>query len=1411
MDEPEPAAAEPEAAAQYAPLRRSGLNRLLRGLAGALLTLALALGLGLAGLNTGPGRDLAARQISRTTFASGLRIGIDRIDGSLYGKARLIGVTAYDTRGAFLRAPEVDLDWRPFAYLRGHIDVRSARAASVTLTRVPVFRQTPRKGPLLPDLDIDVADLRIDRLISEPAVAGERRDLRLSGWARIADRRAQVKLALTALPVPANSGGDRLDLALDAVPEANRLALRLALDAPRGGVIAALLGLKQPLVLRAGGAGDWPAWNGTFAADLAGQPLARLVLAARSGTFSARGSANPARVLGGAGARLLDGTTRIDLAATLDRRRARLAGTLSSQALSLAPAGVIDLAAGRFDAFTLDLSLPRPAALAPGLAGRGVGAHLRFDGRFARPDVQYRLTAAQLAASGIALDGIAASGTARIAGDQALVPVAARIARIGGLDSAAGGTLANVRIDGDLALAGSRILADNLQLRSDRIDAKAVLLADLARGRYTGSLDGRIDRYRIDSVGMFAVNAAAQLERTNQGFTVAGKVRARSTRLDSPGLSDLLGGNAVGSGEVAYGGDGVLRLARLRISGPQLQVLDGHGSYRAGGAIRLAATGRSARYGPLAIDVSGTVRQPRAVLLAGSPGLGIGLADLRAEILGDAGRYHFATTGRTDYGPLSADVTLVPGQRLAVQVNRGDLAGIGFTGRIERTAAGPFAGQFDASGQGLTGTIRLDADGPFQAAQINLRARGTALPGPARLSIGSASVDARVVLRAKPQVDADVQVASTRVRGLDLGAARARINYRDGRGQARFLIEAGGTVPFRLAGNAQLDPGQWRAALDGRVRGITVRTASPARIAISDAGYELLPTTFDLGRGRVRLAGTYGTARKFAGRLEQVDAALLNAFYPGYGIGGTASGSLDFAQSGPDAFPRAEARLTIGGFTRTTAAAVSQPVDLNMTASLDATSGEARAVIRRRGTVIGRLAASLHPLGPGAGSWVSRVTAAPLEGGIRYTGPAETLWSFAGQANQTLSGPIALGADFTGRITQPQLTGIVRGDNLTYDNQAYGTRLTSLAVSGRFAGDRLQFDRLHAAAGAGTVSGQGYIGLAAEQGYPMDMAFTLDNARLARGDALSSSATGQLQLRKGAGAPALLSGKLLLPETRYELVRQGAAEVPELSGVRFKPRQGRVRITGNEPAAAAGSLFDELHLDIALTAPNQLYVTGMGLDSEWSANLHVGGTSANPRLTGDIDLVRGTLGFAGRQFDLGEGRLLFIDGAPGDPQIALSASETIDDVAVAINVSGRALNPQIALSSTPALPSDEIMARILFGNSVGQLSPVQAIQLAASLNSLRGGSGGLNPLGKLRAATGISRLRILNADEAAGRGTAFAAGRYITRNVYVELITDARGFTATQMEISLDKTLSILSQAGGSGLTNINLRFRKRY
>lgn len=1393
-------------------LRRRFAIRAAKTVVFAVLCLAALAIAVIFGIDTGPGRRFVADQIAGLRFENGMRITVGRIEGSLYGKMTLHDLSVRDPKGEFLFSPEIHVDWRPFAYLNNHVDVRSATAQRMILRRAPAFNPTPPSNePLLPDIDVDVGRLRVDRFIAEPAVSGERRIVTIDGSAHIADGRAQVKARGGTIAIEGREGGDRFTFDLDAVPERNRLDIDLDLRAPTGGLIASLAGLSQPLALQVKGKGDWAAWNGTLNANLGEGELARLAVAARDGTLVVKGPTRIARMFTGPTASLLGPVTNLDVTAALEQRRVALSGTIFSDAFRLTPDGTVDLANNLFDGLKLDFALMRPSALAENLSGAGLRALLTLDGAFATPAVNYQLAARRVVMNDMGLENLTARGAAKVDADHIMIPVAARVTRITGLDTVAGGTLANVRLDGDLAIEGPRVLSDNMRLRSDRIDAGLVLVADLGKGLYTGAINGRIDNYRLESVGIFNIRTDLDLKTEARGFALQGSVRAQSTRLLNESLQSYLGGNFAASSNIRYGSDGVVRFSALRLTAPDLRVTGGQGMWSPDGRIALTANGASDRYGAIGVRVAGTIADPDAHITAERPGLGVGLANLDARITGARGGYRFDLTGDTDYGPLRADVTLGTGQALSLQINSANLSGVDFAGNLRQTPAGPFAGRLTAAGNGIGGVVQLAAQDKVQAADFNLRAKNAVFDGPAQLTIGSAIIDGRAVLYERPLVVADAQLAGVHLGSLDLAAARAQVDYRDGRGKAKALVEGVSGVPFRVGLNADLTPELWRVALQGRMRGQAIRTTSPARIVPGPDGYELLPTAIAFGGGTARVAGTYGTGMKLQSRLEGIDMALINAFVPGYGIGGKASGSLDFEQTGPDAFPRADARLTLSGFTRTSAATVSQPVDVNFVGKLLPDGGEARAVIRRRGSVIGRLVATLRPLAPGNGAWTTRLLEAPLGGGIRYNGPAETLFSFAGLSGQSLSGPIGLAADFSCRVSEPCLNGMVRGQDMRYENQAYGTRLTRMSFAGRFSGSSLELTSFNARAGDGTVTASGRIDLAAQAGYPMDLSVKLDQARLARSEAMSATATGTLRLTKSAGQTALLSGDLRLPETRYQIVREGAAQVPRLTGVRFKPPAGPARITGDEPAPSISSVFALIRLDLRLRAPEKLYVSGMGLESEWSADFNVKGTSAAPLLAGEVELVRGTLGFAGHSFELQQGLVSFTGGSTIDPNVAITATDTIEDVDVSVNVSGRAMNPQIDFSSSPALPDDEVLSRILFGSSIANLSAIQAVQLASSLNSLRGSGGGLNPLGKLRSASGIDRLRILGPDEASGRGTSLAAGQYLTDDIYVELITDARGFTATQLEVSVTKWLSVLSQAGGSGVNSLNLRIKKDY
>jgi translocation and assembly module TamB len=234
-------------------------------------------------------------------------------------------------------------------------------------------------------------------------------------------------------------------------------------------------------------------------------------------------------------------------------------------------------------------------------------------------------------------------------------------------------------------------------------------------------------------------------------------------------------------------------------------------------------------------------------------------------------------------------------------------------------------------------------------------------------------------------------------------------------------------------------------------------------------------------------------------------------------------------------------------------------------------------------------------------------------------------------------------------------------------------------------------------------------------------------------------------------------------------------------------------------------------LAIKARADSRLAVTGLGLDSEWSTNLAIDGRLDSPRITGRADLVRGGYEFAGKRFDLNRGIIRFRGEQPIDPTLDIEAVAANQSLTATVRVTGTGLRPDIAFTSTPALPQDELLSRLLFGTSITNLSAPEAVQLAAAVASLQGGGAGLNPINALRQAIGLDRLRILPADAATGAKTAVAAGKYITRRTYIELVSDGQGYSASRIEFQITRWLSLLSTISTIGRTSATVKISKDY
>src|SRR5205085_4242371 len=128
-------------------LREDWPRRLLNELLALFVALLFLLAGLLVLLDSAPGHRFIVDQLSGIETASGLRIRIGRIDGSVFGKSQLRNVSVADRQGVFLTSPNIAIDWTPGAWLENKLHIDSATAQQVTLIRLPKLKPSTSKGP----------------------------------------------------------------------------------------------------------------------------------------------------------------------------------------------------------------------------------------------------------------------------------------------------------------------------------------------------------------------------------------------------------------------------------------------------------------------------------------------------------------------------------------------------------------------------------------------------------------------------------------------------------------------------------------------------------------------------------------------------------------------------------------------------------------------------------------------------------------------------------------------------------------------------------------------------------------------------------------------------------------------------------------------------------------------------------------------------------------------------------------------------------------------------------------------------------------------------------------------------------------------------------------------------------------
>jgi translocation and assembly module TamB len=1375
-------------------LRRDWPRRLLNELFALFIALLFLLAGLLVLLDSAPGHRWIADRLAGIETASGLRIRIGRIDGSIFGKSQLRNVAIADSRGVFLTSPNIKLDWTLGAWLDNKLYVDSLTADRATLIRLPRLRPTANKGPILPGFDIHIGEFRIGRLDIGPEVSGKPRSGSIRGKADVNHGRALVELRAVI-----NNGGDRISFHLDAEPDRNKFDLLARVIAPADGLLPALIGTKRSVSLAIGGEGSWTRWRGTAALDLAGRPTARLALGVDSGRYRLQGQWAPAQFLTGKFERLTQRVVNIAGDATLKNRLLDGQLTASSAALRAVARGRIDLAHNSYRGMRLGIDLIKPSALFTNMTGKGVRLVWTLDGPFASADYSYRLTSDFVQFDNQGFTGLHAQGRGRLTPWPMRVPIRLAAKAITGIGDVAGAMLANPQIEGWLTVTPKMVQGQDLKLTSAKWNGKLSLLIDLATGRFDVTLSGAMQRYLIPGLGIVDVVTDLHVVpgANNHGSHVVGTARAWVRRLDNSFFESLTGGLPSLTTNLERGNDGILHLSHLQLYSPRLR-LGGAGERFKDGTFHIAATGRQAKYGVVKMVLDGHIERPRLQLFLPSPNQALGITDMRLALDPTPAGYNYRANGGSRLGPFTSlgQILFPHNAPTVIAVAALDAGGAHASGDL-KSVPGGFLGRLTLANGTLGGTLDFSPAGRNQRIDAHITANNAAFQD--AFSVHTGRADGTIVLAD----DRTTIEGSVDARGLSSGAvtlARLTANAKltDGTGQVRAAFAGRRGAAFTFSTLADIAPDTIRLTGSGRIENRPLILNQAAVLTRLGDGWALSPTSVSFAGGNATVSGRSGSAPEVHAQLSGMPLQVLDIAWPKLDLAGSATGRVDYAWKSNRS---GRLDLKVRGLSRAGLVLASKPIDVAIAAIVSGNQAGLRAVAASDGAIVGRAQARFAPLG--GGPLMAELMNAPLFAQLRYSGPADTLWRLTGSEVMDMSGPLAVGADVGGKLSDPQIRGSLKTDNGRLESQVTGMVIDHVSSQARFSGPQLIFSHIGGqTTGGGSVTGNGSVTFSGGKTL-LNLSFNASQALLLNRDDVAARVTGPLQI-KSDGNGGTISGDLKLNKSRFQLGRaSAAASVPQLN----------VRETGlDEEDVIEPAALHPWKLNLKL-AGSDLQVTGLGINSHWTTNLQVGGLADAPRFTGRADLVpgNGNYDFAGRIFRLDRGVIRFRGESPVDPLLDIHAEASVQGLDATVTVAGTGLKPEITFASSPPMPQDELLSRILFGTSITNLSAPEALQLASAVAALQSGNGSLDPINALRKAVGLDRLRIVPADVATGQKTSIAAGKYITRKLYVEVVTDGAGYSATQVEYQMTRWLSLLSTVSTIGRSSATVRVSKDY
>ncbi|MCB2116590.1 MAG: translocation/assembly module TamB domain-containing protein [Rhodobacteraceae bacterium] len=409
---------------------------------------------------------------------------------------------------------------------------------------------------------------------------------------------------------------------------------------------------------------------------------------------------------------------------------------------------------------------------------------------------------------------------------------------------------------------------------------------------------------------------------------------------------------------------------------------------------------------------------------------------------------------------------------------------------------------------------------------------------------------------------------------------------------------------------------------------------------------------------------------------------------------------------------------------------------------------------------------------------------------------------------RSVQGPVSFDLKLDGPLGLASLTGQASLDGGRFVAPTFGIELDGVSVVAALAGGRAMLSGSAGVKGGGAVSISGPVSLTAP--YDGSLAVELKGARLRDPDLYDTTVSGTVRLEGPVTGGALIAGAVALGPTEIRVPSSGYGTAPVLDGLTHvnegpQSRETRARAGLLQDRGNAGPRGPAYALDLTISAPERLFVRGRGLDAEMGGTLVIGGTTDNVIPSGSFKLIRGRLDLLGKRFTIDEG-IVELQGAL-TPYIRFAAVTESDGITATILIEGAATEPQIRFESSPELPEEEVIAQILFGRNLTELSPLQAAQLASAVATLAG-KGGEGIIGNLRKTFGLDDFDVTTGEDG---NAALRVGKYLSDKVYTDVTVGSDGKSEINLNLDVNKSLTARGTLGSDGSTGVGVYWERDY